>query len=163
MSELFNKLKSILKVVLPIVFLGILFSIYKDDNDNGKYKAHKNRIIYNNFKKFTLDILKNNYETSNYDFILLNRVTFMMTHDNFRQTIIICILSMLNKFYGIINIFNKYINLINTYPILWLVITVVMLQIIKTELPVIDTFDFIVGIIFCAYFMKFFDLFINNI
>ena len=70
---------------------------------------------------------------------------------------------MLNKFYGIINIFNKYVNLINTYPILWLVITLVMLQIIKTELPVIDTFDFIVGIIFCAYFMKFFDLFINNI
>jgi len=163
MSELFNKLKSILKVLLPIVFLGILFSIYKDDNENVKYKAQKNRIIYNNFKKFTLDILKNNYETSDYNFILLHRVTFILTHDNFRQTLLICILSMLNRFYGIINIMNKYVNLINTYPILWLVITVVMLQIIKTELPVIDTFDLIVAIIFCTYFMKFFDLFLNNI
>lgn len=165
MSEFFNKLKSILKVVLPIIFLGILFSIYNDDNDNGKYQAHKNRIIYNNFKKFTLDILKNNYETSNYDFKLLNRVTFMMTHDNFRQTLLICILSAINRFHGvgIVNIMNKYIDLINTYPILWLVITLVMLQIIKSEIPVIDTFDLIISIIFCTYLIKFFDLFRNNI
>ena len=163
MLELFNKLKSIIKVLLPIVFLGILFSIYKDDNENVKYKAQKNRIIYNNFKKFTLDILKKNYETSNYDFRLLSRVTFMMTHDNFRQTLIICILSVINRFHGVVNIMNKYIDLINTYPILWLVLTLIMLQIIKSEIPVIDTFDLIISIIFCTYLIKFFDLFRNNI
>jgi hypothetical protein len=163
MFRIFNKIKRPLQLIIPIIFLGFLFAVYKNENERMKYKVQENRIIYNNFKRRTLDILKDNWETSHYDFKLLNRVTFLMNNDNYAQNIFVCFLAASTRFYNVPEIINKYINYINTNPGIWMLITIFMLGIIRGYIPAIDTFELAICSLFCTYLMKIFDLYRNNI